>query len=507
MTSQNKPGRRTFFDVVAGPVAIGLPAGGFLGAMIGFLTKGNLVGGAIAGSALAVLVVAFLVWSDIHAGATGAPRRWPFQPGDEFMGWEVAGRLGTRADYTVGYDVRRDGERGLLTVMSTKHGKTQVAVRRDPHPLASVTSRHVVTPLDIGVVRDYAYVIVPMDRAEPLAALVERTGPLGGAALYRVAIGVALAVRDAHAQGVVLGQVRPDQVAVDGDRAALYGFDPLARFRDGEACPAPEQLPGSDVGTTRSDVFSLVSTIYFAATGRQPCAVDAGRVAGAPDWTIAEDWLRPVIVDGFADEPDWRPDAEVIVERLRRVGAEHGWQPSPPAPAYSPGLTRPSSVGRPAIAVAASIVLAALLPILVPPGSAVATEPASASESVRQPGTAATTATPAAATTGPSTVDTAAEPTVSTTVSTTGSTGGSGWPKDADDGSPAFRAYLGAALIVPDWISCAAGYCLVGSADQALLFTENPIDQVDQTTQNDDPHGALVGIGLRSEQADALLAR
>lgn len=514
MTLRKRSGRRTFFDIVAGPVAIGLPAGALLGALIGSMTKGNLAGGAIAGSALAIIVVAFLIWADIRAGAMGVPRRWPFQPGDKFMGWEVAGRLGTRADYTVGYDVRRDGERGLLTVRSTKDGRRQEEGRRDPHPLASVTSRHVVAPLDIGMGRDYEYVIVPMDCSESLATLVERAGPLGGAALYRVAIGAAEAVRDAHAQGVVVGQVRPDLVVDDGDHAGVYGFDPLARYRDGETYLAPELTLDPSVPTTCSDMFSLASTVYFAATGRPPRIIDAGRGmprSGELEWPVAEDWLRPVVADALADEPGRRPNAEEIVERLRRVGTEHSWQSTLPTSAYSPGLTRPNSVGRLVTAVTASVVLAALLPLLVPQGRAVATEPASAGASVRQPGPDGATATPSAAATAtiePSTAGTPSEPTVSTMVPSTGGTRGTGWPTDADDGSPAFRAYLGSVLIVPDWISCAVGYCLVGFADQVLLFTENPIDQVGQTAlRDDDPRDALVGLGLRPEYADDLLAR
>jgi len=502
--STERPERKaTFLRIAARPAAIGIPIGTLLGGFVGFISRDNFAGGAIAGAAFGVFVVAFLVGTDIRAGALGAPGRWPFQSGDEFMGWELAGRLGTRADHTVGYDVRRDGERAVLTVLSTKHSKEQVAVRRDQHPLEPVKSRHVVAPMDTGVVGDYAYVIVPMDRAEPLAALVERTGPLGGEALYRLAIGAARAVRDAHAQAVVLGRLRPDQVACDGDRAALYGFDPLARFRDDEGYLAPEQVLDPDaVATTRSDVFSLASTMCFAATGRHPRAVDTGRVmqgSAEQEWPVAGDWLRPIIADALADDPGRRPAAEEIVERLSRVGAEHDWQPAP-AVAHSSGLTRPSSPGRLAVAVAATVVLAAVLPVLVPQGDAVATRPAVTSA---PPADVATT------TAGPSTVGTIGESVTTTTaVAATGGTRGTGWPTEADDGSPDLRAYLGAAFIVPDWISCAGGYCLVGSGDQVTMFTENPIDQVDQTTlDKKDPRGALVGFGLRPEQADALLAR
>jgi hypothetical protein len=79
---------------------------------------------------------------------------------------------------------------------------------------------------------------------------------------------------------------------------------------------------------------------------------------------------------------------------------------------------------------------------------------------------------------------------------------------NANDGKPAFWAYLGASLLVPDWVACDFGYCIVGSGEKVHLFTDGPIEekgQVDLAVE--DPAVALIGLGLTPDEASGLLAR
>jgi hypothetical protein len=84
----------------------------------------------------------------------------------------------------------------------------------------------------------------------------------------------------------------------------------------------------------------------------------------------------------------------------------------------------------------------------------------------------------------------------------------SGWPVDADDGSPAMYAYFGSEFTFPDWVACEATYCIVGSRDDVHLYRQKPIRRLATLVLGAaDPAAALVTAGLSPAQATALLAR
>lgn len=506
MTRGNAPtrGRQTFVEVARGPVAIGLPVGSAIGAVVGGLTRDNLAGGFAVGSILALLVVAFLVAHDLHTGAMGVPHRQPFRPGDRFLGWTVAGRLHTGYDRTVEYEVRHGDDRGLLTVLPLADRDPARPARRLPHPLEGIQSRHLSQPMDIGRAGRHDYVITELERSESLAAHVARVGRLVEVELFRVAIGTALALKDIHARNTAHGRVTPDQITVSDTRVALNAFDPLARCRGTEVYSAPEQTLGDELGTEAADVFSWASTVYFAATGHPPFTTHGqsalGPSAGEPDLTGCPEWLRPVLATALADDPAARPDAAAAVESLRVVGREFGWQLTRPEPLLSPAKPLPRTAVRAMVVVLASVVLTAAVPLLVP---------ANGVDAAEQPPPVPTTTTPVVTTTGDVTTTTSTTSTETTTrASTTSTSTGTGWPVDANDGSSAFWAYLGASFILPDWVACDSGFCIVGSGDTVYLFTDGPIEDKGQVALAvPDPAAALTGLGLTPEQASGLLAR
>lgn len=122
---------------------------------------------------------------------------------------------------------------------------------------------------------------------------------LTGEPPFALAAGMAIALRDIHAAGVVHGQVRPDLVAAGGARIALCGFEPNGRYRDANAHLAPEQALGADVATAKSDVFSQASTVFCTAACRplvhwqaaelrhHTLETDVGPARGAVDRTAA----------------------------------------------------------------------------------------------------------------------------------------------------------------------------------------------------------------------------
>jgi hypothetical protein len=494
MTTSNgaRPGRQTFVEVARGPLVVGLPVGAAVGALVGVLTHDNLVGGLALGAGFALVVVGFLVTAEIRAGAMGVPHRRPFRPGDRFAGWTVVGRLRTGFGHTVEYEVRHGDNRGRLTVLAMAYKDSRRQARRVPHPLAEIGSSYLAQPMDIGRAGQFEYVVTELDRGELLAARVLRQGSLDGTTLFHVAAGTALALREIHARDAVHGQVRPDQVVVSDARVALLAFDPLVNCQGGDEYLAPEQTLGDDSGSAKADVFSWACTVFFAATGR------AFEPATEPDLELCPHWLRAILAAALADEPADRPESTALIERLRVVGREFGWQLPRPDPPRPPDKPAPRMATRTAVAGLASVVLAAVLPIFVP-----------ANPDGGSPATSSSTLAVEVPTLGPTTpaMSTAATPTSSSDEPTSTDVG-SGWPVDANDGSPAFLSDLGDSFLVPDWVACAGEHCVVGSGDQVYLFTQQPTTEVAHTDLAvDDPASALTDMGLTPREASELLAR
>ena len=132
--------------------------------------------------------------------------------------------------------------------------------------------------------------------------IVTRHGPLPLPAVWRLAAGLAEALRAIHGAGLVHRDLKPANVllAPDGPRVIDFGISRAVTDTRLTATGAiigtlsymsPEQVQGLETGPA-SDVFSLGSVLAFAATGAAP-------FSGAPGTPSASVMFR--IVHG---EPD-----------------------------------------------------------------------------------------------------------------------------------------------------------------------------------------------------------
>ncbi|HEY3464772.1 MAG TPA: serine/threonine-protein kinase [Amycolatopsis sp.] len=165
-----------------------------------------------------------------------------------------------------------------------------------------------------------------------LQRAVELTGPLPPEAALGLASGLAAALAEVHASGLVHRDLSPANVllAADGPRVIDFG---IARAADGEGVSrltrtgwlvgvpdfmAPEQAEGGEP-TAAADVFSLGSVLYFASTGRGPFAgrsapqVLYNVVHAEPDLSVLPDELRDVVRRCLAKAPGERPDPAELV--------------------------------------------------------------------------------------------------------------------------------------------------------------------------------------------------
>ncbi|MEV6262679.1 serine/threonine-protein kinase [Streptomyces sp. NPDC051784] len=186
-----------------------------------------------------------------------------------------------------------------------------------------------------------------------LHACVEKHGPLPEDALRMLTAGLAEALLSVHGAEVIHRDLKPANVllALDGPHVIDFG---IARATDGTVLTStgsvigsapymsPEQAVGESL-TPASDVFSLASTVAFAAGGASPFGDGAGAavlfrvVHTEPDLGFVPETLRPLIRRCLAKNPRERPGPREVItyaelaERNRPAQRWAGWLPEPVA--------------------------------------------------------------------------------------------------------------------------------------------------------------------------------
>ncbi|WP_329392904.1 serine/threonine-protein kinase [Streptomyces lydicus] len=174
-----------------------------------------------------------------------------------------------------------------------------------------------------------------------LSRRIATKGPLDGAELRRLAIGLAEALRDIHRVGVVHRDLKPSNVVLSPEGPRVIDFG-ISRAVDQQTLTltgrvigtppfmSPEQLQAPrDVGP-RSDVFSLGTLVAYAATGQGPFDAESPYIVayqvvhGEPSLEDVPVALRAVVESCLAKEPEGRPSADELLVLLRDLPADLG---------------------------------------------------------------------------------------------------------------------------------------------------------------------------------------
>ena len=185
--------------------------------------------------------------------------------------------------------------------------------------------------------------------APSLDQLVHACGPLPIPALRWLAAGCAEALASIHAAGLVHRDLKPSNVLVsaDGPRVSDFGvaraterlsFTATHQAVGTPAYMAPEQARDSRQTVAASDVFSLGSTLLFAATGHPPYLGEAVtdvllRVATEPpDVAGLPKEVSDLMIDCLERDPAARPTASALLARLApelEAAGEYGFHAAP----------------------------------------------------------------------------------------------------------------------------------------------------------------------------------
>ncbi|MHA4819062.1 serine/threonine-protein kinase [Streptomyces aculeolatus] len=183
-----------------------------------------------------------------------------------------------------------------------------------------------------------------------LQEVVERYGPLPPESLFTLAYGLACALRDVHAAGLVHRDLKPSNVLVtiEGPRVIDFGIArALDSLSDGTVTRtgivvgspsfmSPEQIIGEDVSAA-SDVFCMGGLLAYAATGRAPFgssssgmhAVMFRVVQEEPDLAgVTDPALHGLISGCLAKLPADRHDTTALAKLAGPPDPEAAWLPA-----------------------------------------------------------------------------------------------------------------------------------------------------------------------------------
>lgn len=210
--------------------------------------------------------------------------------------------------------------------------QTRARLAREVRSLLKVRHPRVAEVLDADFEAELPYVVMRYVPGEALDATVRREGPLRGAALDELAVGLFEAVEAIHSVGVVHRDLKPGNVLLLDGSPVVIDFG-IARALDDVSLTStglmvgtpgylsPEVLDGTDVGTA-ADWWGWGAVVAYAATGRPPFrsgpleAVWDRVRRGAVDLDgLDEGWAR-VLAATLRPDPAARPSPRQLADAI-----------------------------------------------------------------------------------------------------------------------------------------------------------------------------------------------
>jgi predicted Ser/Thr protein kinase len=276
--------------------------------------------------------------------------------------------------------VQRLGQGGMGVVyLATDASGQQVAVKalhpglaqeenarkrlgREVETMHRVRSQYVAQVLGADLEGDPPYIVTRYVPGLTLEAVIASGGPMAGAALARLAYGLAQALAAVHAAGVVHRDLKPGNVMISNGEPVVidFGIAQLAEttrltvtgmFMGTPGYLAPEVIEGKDSGPA-SDVHSWGATVAFAATGRPPFgggtfeAIVFRIMHGQPDLDTIPLPLRSMVLRALSRDPGSRPSATELAQWAASLDAT-SLVPSTPGAigaAVAPGVPAPPTM-------------------------------------------------------------------------------------------------------------------------------------------------------------------
>ena len=175
------------------------------------------------------------------------------------------------------------------------------------------------------------FVVTEYAQGPSLSEHIDKYGSVGPEMLFGLATGLAEALTVIHAAGIMHRDLKPSNIILTDAGPKVIDFG-IARRQDTTAMTktgmmigsmgfmAPEQISGRP--GPEADIFAWGVTVAYAATGRSPFGAGNTHsvlyriMYGDADITTVPDSLRPLVEAALAKDPQSRPTAQQLLDRL-----------------------------------------------------------------------------------------------------------------------------------------------------------------------------------------------
>ncbi|MGW1073785.1 outer membrane protein assembly factor BamB family protein [Streptomyces sp. NPDC002537] len=271
--------------------------------------------------------------------------------------FEVLGRLGAGGMGLVYLARSASGRRVAIKTVRTELAEDQlfrVRFTREVEAARAVSGFYTAAVVDADPRAAVPWLATAYVPAPSLEEIINECGPLPAQAVRWLAAGVAEALQSIHGAGLVHRDLKPSNVLVveDGPRVIDFGIASgvsntrLTMTNVAVGTPAymsPEQARDSRSVTGASDIFSLGSTLVFAATGHapfhgaNPVETVFMLLREGPDLSGLPDELRPLIDSCMQMAAEHRPTpADLQAQLAPHLFASGGDDDSGTASAWLP---------------------------------------------------------------------------------------------------------------------------------------------------------------------------
>ncbi|MFF3558828.1 serine/threonine-protein kinase [Streptomyces sp. NPDC002574] len=212
---------------------------------------------------------------------------------------------------------------------------------REARATARIDHPNVVRVYDVVQEADRLWIVMELVDCRSLEQVLVRDGPVGRAEAVRIATGLARALREVHAVGVLHRDIKPGNVLIDiRGRVVLTDFG-IAAIQDSAALTmagmligspdymAPERIEGRQQGPP-SDLWSLGATLCAALAGQSPFARPTTLATlhavlyEEPQLPPEAGPLRETLAALLRKEPEERPTLDLLDEALAALADPPG---------------------------------------------------------------------------------------------------------------------------------------------------------------------------------------
>jgi eukaryotic-like serine/threonine-protein kinase len=263
--------------------------------------------------------------------------RTPLRPDDPVRigHYRLTARLGAGGMGVVYLGVAWDGSPVAVKVLRPDLADDEEFRRRfgrEVSALVQVKGECTVRVIEADSQSATPFVVTEYAPGPSLSEYMDKHGSVGAEMLFGLATGLAEALTVIHAAGIMHRDLKPSNIILTDAGPKVIDFGIARRQQDTSAVTkagmmigsmgfmAPEQISGNP--GPEADVFAWGVTVAYAAGGRSPFGAGSTHsilyqiMYGDADISTVPDSLRPLVEDALIKDPQSRPTARQLLDRL-----------------------------------------------------------------------------------------------------------------------------------------------------------------------------------------------